>query len=173
MQREHFSKAFTLVELLCAVGLMGVLSFGLIMLVSRTLEAQIGVQETFTLQQEAARGFAWLARDIESAWFPLSGEAWADVGIRDDAGAFQTLSFSRWGEAGVEAAVYHVANGRLWRTISFGNEGDAQRITQVCDSVTALRIEPRDRGVAVTLVLGQEKRGQRSFTRVLTPFAEI
>jgi len=171
MRRRTSFRGFTLVELLCSVALVGVLSAGLVLLVSRTLEAQIHTQEAFSAEREAARGFAWITRDVESALLPLSGEPWFSSEL-SAGGAFQAFSFSRWGESGRESITYAVVDGALVRTaVPFGADLDP-RISQVCSSVAMLEAEPRGRTVAITLTLASQKRGQRSFTRVLAPIAE-
>ena len=171
MRRRSLSRGFTLVELLCSVALVGVLSAGLVLLVGRTLESQIQVQEIFSIEREAARGFSWIVRDIESAWLPLSGGQWFD--LRPSAGGvFQAFSFSRWGESGREAITYAVVEGKLIRTAVPLGEDEQPRVSQVCSSVVTLEAEPRDRGVALTLTFAQKKGGQCSFTRVMAPLAE-
>lgn len=171
MRRKASSSGFTLVELLCSVALVGVLSGGLVLLVSRTLEAQIQTQEAFNAEREATRGFAWITRDVESAWLPLSGEPWFHS-PPSAGGVFQAFSFSRWGETGREVITYAVLDGKLVRTsVPFGEDVEP-RVSEVCSSVAMLEVEPRGQRVAVTLTLMLQKRGQRSFTRVLAPIAE-
>lgn len=178
MQRAYSFKGFTLIELLCAVGLTGVLSAGLVVLVARTLEAQLRVQETFLAKQEVARGFAWLARDVETAWLPPTGEAWF---VREGA-VCHSLYFCHWSGSGWEGVIYHVRDEQLLRGVIALNKdmeppgvGATKAIireSQVCRSVTSLSAEPCSHGVKITLVLTDKKQGEQEFSRVFAPLSQ-